>query len=74
MSAIRPIKNGLIKDEYGENQWYLNGERHRIDGPAVESTYGNKQWWLNGKEYSFDEYIIDAKWSDEQIIMWKLRQ
>jgi hypothetical protein len=29
---------------------------------------------LNGKEYSFDEYIIDAEWSAEQIIMWKLLQ
>ena len=28
--------------------WYLNGERHRVDGPAVVWRGGSKQWWING--------------------------
>ena len=36
--------------------WYLNGELHRTDGPAVEYADGDKYWYLNGKEYSEAEY------------------
>ena len=37
--------------------WYLNGIRHREDGPAYQSWYKNGQkeyefWYLNGKIYS----------------------
>ena len=34
----------------GTKEWYLNGERHREDGPAYEHPSGIKQWYLNGKE------------------------
>ena len=30
-------------------RWWLNGELHREDGPAVEYANGNKAWWLNDK-------------------------
>ena len=33
--------------QYSTN-WYLNGQLHREDGPAVEYTDGHKSWWLNG--------------------------
>jgi hypothetical protein len=29
-------------------EWYLNGIRHREDGPAVEYNDGYKAWYLNG--------------------------
>ena len=29
--------------------WWLNGERHRENGPAVIESNGYKAWWLNGK-------------------------
>ena len=29
--------------------WYLNGEYHRIDRPAVEGSDGTKYWYLEGK-------------------------
>ncbi len=28
----------------GNKHWYLNGERHREDGPAIEWADGDK-WW-----------------------------
>jgi len=38
-------------DSYGTKRWYLNGELHCEDGPAVEWADGNKEWWLNGIYY-----------------------
>jgi len=38
----------------GIKHWYLNGKRHREDGPAVESADGSKEWWLNGKLHRED--------------------
>jgi len=31
----------------GSKMWYLNGELHREDGPAVEHANGSKMWYLN---------------------------
>ncbi len=48
------MKNGLIIDEYGTKRWYLNGERHRTDGPAIEYPNGTKYWYLNDKQHRTD--------------------
>ena len=36
----------------GSKYWYLNGKRHREDGPAIEYADGSKYWCLNGKSYT----------------------
>ena len=36
----------------GTKYWYLNGNLHREDGPAIERSNGTKEWWLNGEPYS----------------------
>ena len=41
---------------HGTRWWFLNGNPHRVDGPAVEYACGAKYWFLNGKEYSTSEY------------------
>jgi hypothetical protein len=33
----------------GTEEWCLNGELHRDDGPAVVWLDGREEWWLNGK-------------------------
>jgi len=33
----------------GREEWYVNGKRHRIDGPAV--IYGNKQYYFENGEF-----------------------
>ena len=33
----------------GDKWWYLNGKRHREDGPAIERASGGKAFYLNGK-------------------------
>tara|TARA_S200002703_G_scaffold120595_1_gene106405 strand:- start:233 stop:526 length:294 start_codon:yes stop_codon:yes gene_type:complete len=37
--------------ENGDRYWYLNGRRHREDGPAIERADGSKQWYLNGERH-----------------------
>ena len=44
-------KNKSICKTYsnGTKYWYLNGELHREDGPAIEWPNQSKAWYLNGK-------------------------
>lgn len=39
----------------GYNEWYKNGELHRLDGPAIENYDGPKKWYLNGKLHRENE-------------------
>ena len=38
----------------GDKYWYLNGKKHREDGPAIEYANVSKSWWLNGKQHRED--------------------
>jgi len=40
--AVKVLANGT-------KCWYLDGKRHREDGPAIEWADGDKSWYLNGK-------------------------
>ena len=40
----------------GTKQWYLNGELHREDGPAVDHADGTKHWYLNDVRCTEEEY------------------
>jgi hypothetical protein len=46
----------------GTKRWYLNGQPHREDGPAVEWPSGSKEWYLNGQLHRKDGPAIE--WSD----------
>jgi hypothetical protein len=50
----------------GYKGWFLNGKRHREDGPAVEYANGYKAWYLNGKLHREDgpamEWASGDKW------------
>jgi len=39
LSIFHQVK--VITDTYGDKYWYLNGKRHREDGPAVEHANGD---------------------------------
>jgi len=43
----------------GSKFWFLNDERHREDGPAVEWANGTKYWFLNGKQHRKDGPAIE---------------
>lgn len=41
---------------YGNKEWYLNGKRHREDGPAIEWADGTKSWYLNGESLTEEQH------------------
>jgi hypothetical protein len=43
----------------GTKEWYLDGKRHRVDGPAIEYADGTKCWYLNGKRHRTDGPAIE---------------
>jgi hypothetical protein len=53
-SEISKGFTGVVRYPNGSKIWYLNGERHRVDGPAWEGADGTKQWFLNGQWHRVD--------------------
>ena len=43
----------------GDKHWYLNGKRHREDGPAIECANGTKHWFLNDQHHREDGPAIE---------------
>ena len=43
------IFTGVVKDKDNTIAYFLNGQYHREDGPAIEWANGIKKWYLNGK-------------------------
>jgi hypothetical protein len=63
---VDKMKNGLIVDLNGTKSWYLYGQRHRVDGPAVEYADGAKFWFLHNQLHRVDgpaeEYADGSKY------------
>ena len=51
---------GIAEYPNGTKRWYLNGEYHRIDGPAIEHSNGTKQWCLKGKLHRTDGPAVEG--------------
>jgi uncharacterized protein (UPF0216 family) len=53
-------------DEVGNKRWFLNGELHREDGPAVEYADGYKAWYKHDKLHRENgpaiEYANGDRW------------
>ena len=57
------MKEYTVKvDEFGGTEWFLNGQRHREDGPAIKFNNGTECWYLNGKRHRTDGPA--AEWAD----------
>lgn len=61
----KPIKGvlpdnftGIVKYPTGGKYWYLNGEYHRLNGPAAELWNGEKEWYINGKQISEEQHKL----------------
>jgi hypothetical protein len=64
----------------GSRYWYLNGQLHREDGPAVEYVSGTLHWYLNGKSHREDGpafeyadgdrywYLNGVKYTEEEFL------
>ena len=37
-----------VREYHDRTEWYIDGKRHREDGPAVEYADGSKSWYING--------------------------
>jgi hypothetical protein len=46
-----------ITEDYIE--WFLNGDSHRVDGPAIEFEGGDKEWYLNDELHRIDSPAIE---------------
>lgn len=46
-------------DTNESKEWWLNGELHQEDGPAVEYTNGSKLWYLHGKLHREDGPAVE---------------
>lgn len=42
------MASNMIERANGTKEWYMNGMRHREDGPAIEHSDGTKFWYVNG--------------------------
>lgn len=42
------------ENNYGDKFWYLDGLRHREDGPAIEYANGGKKWYRHGLLHRLD--------------------
>ena len=58
IAMISVIEKMVLLVEYanGTKFWYLNGQLHREDGPAIECANGTKLWHLNGQNLSEAEF------------------
>lgn len=45
---------GFVKDKNGNIAYYVKGEYHRDNGPAIECYNGDKEWLSNGKTHRKD--------------------
>ena len=57
----------------GDKSWYLNGKRHREDGPAVEFADGDKSWYLNGDLHREDGPAYEGANGDKKWFLNDVR-
>jgi len=46
----QPNGPAYISKDSKYKSWWINGQRHRLDGPAIERRDGTKSWYLNGNK------------------------
>ena len=52
----------------GDKSWYVNGKRHREDGPACEYANGDKSWFVKGKRHRVDGPAVE--WVNQGGKFW----
>lgn len=46
--------------------WYVNGKRHRENGPAVEYSDGSEEWWVNDQLHREDGPAVTTSMIDQE--------
>ena len=76
--GIEAVKNGLIVDEFGRKQWFVNDQLHRTDGPARIWPDGRQEWWVCGEDITLGAAAwmrsihITWPWDDQTQILFLL--
>ena len=65
-SVMQPV---VTEYPNGGKFWKLNGQRHRVDGPAIESANGNKKWFYRGLKHRIGGPAVE--WADGRKEWWK---
>ena len=55
---LHRLDGPAIKTSTGED-WYVDGKRHRVDGPAADYTNGDKYWLMYGNLHRVDGPAIE---------------
>jgi hypothetical protein len=50
----------MTVDEHGNKYWFLHGELHRDDAPAIEYANGAKRWYQHGQLHRVGEPAVVA--------------
>ena len=59
------MRNPVI-DGNGNTVWHNEkGQRHRLDGPAMEFTDGSKTWWVCGNLHRIDGPAVESSSGDK---------
>ena len=56
----------VVKVYENRTEWFQNGKRHRLDGPAAEWKDGCKMWFQNGKRHRLDGPAVELKDNDDR--------
>jgi len=59
-----------VEVEDGYSAWYLNGKRHREDGPAIEGLSGYSAWFINGNLHREDGPAVEYSNGDSGYNAW----
>ncbi len=59
----------IVRDNY---EWYLDGEYHREDGPAIMFLNFPKEWWLHGSQYSQEEWFNALTPEQKEKAIWNM--
>ena len=51
---FRSIDDPAIIRKNGNQEWHVDGKRHRLDGPAHIDINGHQEWHQNGKRHRID--------------------
>jgi hypothetical protein len=50
----------------GPESWYVHGQLHRLDGPAIMRPEGSQWWWIQG----VDVTTLVCTWMAARQVSW----
>ncbi len=63
---------GVINFWNNNYYWFVNGRKHREDGPAVIYSDGHKFWYLNDYSYSQEQWFEQLTPEQQISFLWNL--